>query len=292
MRFESTRIAGMQLGDLLDLCDGIAGVAFQRDLSDHGPRPTNDMEGHVDLVLLLVALLGDRHFRLVESIFFHHPLDAGQSAVEFLLRVEFAELQAGGADQLVGGRIRWRRPRSSPCPRRNWRPSESAAGRRWFRCDPPRPEYRRTVRSKKSLHRVVQRVARKRFADLERSGRQQRRRFFRRNTRQLDLINRQAEIGRDSSELVSGCAPDCVPDRASDGAADSAGCGWAAPLVAYASTNKITGTTQRVSPVFPCGPRGSSFSLHRNPPCGISGDAFRATAIAARLRPEIQPGQP
>ena len=43
---------------------------------------------------------------------------------------------------------------------------------------------------KKSLHRVVQRIARERFADLERRGRQQRRRFFGRNARQLDLIDR------------------------------------------------------------------------------------------------------
>src|ERR1700687_820051 len=75
------RIAGMQLGNLLDLFLGIAGVPFQSDLSDYGTRPGDDMEGHVDLVLLLVALFRDRHFRLVESVFFHHSLDASHSAV-------------------------------------------------------------------------------------------------------------------------------------------------------------------------------------------------------------------
>ena len=86
------RIAGMQLGDLSDLFDGIAGIAFQLYLSDYGTRPGDNMEGHVDLVLLLVALFGDRHSRLVESIFFQNSLDARQSVVDFLPRVEFAEL--------------------------------------------------------------------------------------------------------------------------------------------------------------------------------------------------------
>ncbi len=47
----------MQIGDLLDLRDGIAGVAVQRDLSDNGTSPADDMKGYVDLVLLFVALL-------------------------------------------------------------------------------------------------------------------------------------------------------------------------------------------------------------------------------------------
>src|ERR1700737_2847807 len=86
------RIAGMQLGDLPDLVDGIACVPFQFDLSDDGTRAGYDMEGHVDLVLRLIAIFGDRHSRLVESIFFHYALNARQSAVDFLARVKFAEL--------------------------------------------------------------------------------------------------------------------------------------------------------------------------------------------------------
>jgi len=65
------RIAGMQLGDLSDLFDGVAGITFQCYPADYGARPGDDMESHVDLMLLLVALFGDRHSRLVESIFFN-----------------------------------------------------------------------------------------------------------------------------------------------------------------------------------------------------------------------------
>ena len=46
----------MQLGDLSDLFDGIAGISFQCYPSDYSTRPSDDMEGYVDLVLLLVAL--------------------------------------------------------------------------------------------------------------------------------------------------------------------------------------------------------------------------------------------
>ncbi len=148
------------------------------------------MEGQVDLVLLLVALFGDRHFRLVESIFFHHSLDAGQSAIEFLRRVEFAELQAGGAGQLVRGRIGGdafdrHHAHEKIGDRQKAQPDAGGFGAIRFGLNIGEPSG-----GKKSLHRVVQRVARERFADLERRGRQQRSRFFRRNARQLDLINR------------------------------------------------------------------------------------------------------
>ena len=52
----------MESGDLLELGDGTASVAFESDLSDYGTRPGKHMEGQIDLVLLLVALFGDRHF--------------------------------------------------------------------------------------------------------------------------------------------------------------------------------------------------------------------------------------
>ena len=57
---------------------------------------------------------------------------------------------------------------------------------------------------KKRLHGIVQVVAGERLADFERRSRHQRRRFFRRNAGQLDLINRQSQIGRDGSEVRSG----------------------------------------------------------------------------------------
>src|SRR5260370_12183139 len=95
----------MQFRDLLDLFHRIAGVAIQSDLSDNGTRPGRDMEGHVDLVLLLVALFGDAHSRLVESIVFHHSLYACQSTVTILPSVEFAELQQGLSSQLITGRV-------------------------------------------------------------------------------------------------------------------------------------------------------------------------------------------
>ena len=145
------------------------------------------MEGQVDLVLLLVAFFGDRHFRLVESIFFQHSLDAGQSAVEFLPRVEFAELQAGGACQLVRGGIGGNAFNASACPRKNWRARQKAQadaggfGAIRFGLNIGEPSG-----GKKSLHRVVQCFARERFADLERRGREQRSGLFRRNARQLD----------------------------------------------------------------------------------------------------------
>src|SRR4030088_3384234 len=75
------RIAGMQLSDLSDLFNGIAGITFQPYLSDYGTRPGADLEGHVDRVLLQVPVFGDRHFRSVEPIFFQHSLDTRQSAV-------------------------------------------------------------------------------------------------------------------------------------------------------------------------------------------------------------------
>ena len=56
---------------------GIIGVPFERDLSHHRPRPRRNVEGQIDLVLQLVALLRARDFRLVESVLFQHPLDSG-----------------------------------------------------------------------------------------------------------------------------------------------------------------------------------------------------------------------
>jgi hypothetical protein len=105
MRLEANRYAGMQFGDLLDLFLRIAGIAFGSNLADDCARAGNHMQRQVDLVLLLVALFGDRNLRLVEAVLLHYPFDAGQTAVEFFVAVEFSQLQAGGARELVRGGI-------------------------------------------------------------------------------------------------------------------------------------------------------------------------------------------
>ena len=148
------------------------------------------MEGQVELVLLLVALFGDGHFRPVESVFFHYSLDACPSVVEFFWGVEFAKLQAGGAGQLVGGRIvrnafDRQHAHKKIGDRQKAQPDAGSVGAIRFGLN-----VGEAPGGKKSLHRVMQRFARERFADLERCGREQRSRFFRRNPRQLDLINR------------------------------------------------------------------------------------------------------
>ena len=64
------------------------------------------MEGHIDLVLLLVALFRDCCSGLMESIFLHHALDAFESMGDLLRGVEFAKLQTSSAGELVRGGIR------------------------------------------------------------------------------------------------------------------------------------------------------------------------------------------
>jgi hypothetical protein len=108
----------------------------------------------------------------------------------FSWSVKFAELQAAGACQLVGGRIGGDAFGSSPCPqkigsRQKAQPDAGGVGAIRFGLN-----IGEAAGGKKSLHRIVQRIARERFPDLERRGRQQRSRFFRRNAGQLDLINR------------------------------------------------------------------------------------------------------
>src|SRR5271155_5425661 len=91
----------MQFGDLPDLFLRIAGIAFHSNLSDDCAGAENHMKGEVDLVLLFVALFGDRNLRLVEAVLFHDSFDALQTAVEFFVAVEFSQLQTGGAGELV-----------------------------------------------------------------------------------------------------------------------------------------------------------------------------------------------
>ena len=64
----------MHLGHFLDLFDRIAGVAFKRDHAHRSSRALYHVKRQVDLMLRLVLLLADRHFRLVESVLLHHAL--------------------------------------------------------------------------------------------------------------------------------------------------------------------------------------------------------------------------
>ena len=83
----------------------VTGIAFDHNFSNQGVRTTDDMEGEIDLALALVTLFAVRDLRLMETVLFHDSLNARDSAVEFLGRVEFAQLQAAGASQLIRGGI-------------------------------------------------------------------------------------------------------------------------------------------------------------------------------------------
>ena len=137
------------------------------------------MEGQVDLVLRFVALFGDGRFGLVKSIIFHHSLDARESAVEFLLRVKFAELQAGRAGQLVGGRIgghTFDRHHADKVIGDGQKAQAHAGGGGAVRFGLNVGE---ASGGKKGLHGVVQVFARESCADFERRRRQQRSNVFR-----------------------------------------------------------------------------------------------------------------
>ena len=195
------QVAGMQPRDFLELCDRITGIAFKTDLADHGPWTGYDMEGQVDLVLLLVTLLGIGHRRLVESIFLHHSLDACLGPVEFFPRVEFTELQTGRADQLVGGRVAGNAFHGDHAhekigDRQKAQANAGSVGAIGFGLN-----IGEAPGGKKGLHGIVQVFASENFANPERRGGEQRSRFLRRNSRQLDSIDGQAEIGGDGSEV-------------------------------------------------------------------------------------------
>src|ERR1700691_300692 len=197
-------IASTELRDLLDLVQRIARVTLERNFSDRGATAGDNMESYVDLMLLLVALLGLGRLRLVEAVLLHDSLDARNSAVEFLLRIELAQLQSGGAGQLILQRIvrnaldrYYAYEKISDCQK-----AQTDAGGFGAICFGL--NIGETSGGKKSLHGVMQIFSRQWFADLKRSGRQEHCRFFRGNARQFDQINGQAEIGTNGSKLRCG----------------------------------------------------------------------------------------
>ena len=145
------RFAGMQFGDFLDLVDGITSIAFQRDLADR-QRAARRTTWKVRLIWCCCSSRCSEccHFRLVEAIFLHHSLDAGKSAVEFLLRSRVRRVAGGVALASWFGEGLVETPSTVTMPTKKLAyGQESAAGRRQFRCDRLRPEYRRNVRWRK-----------------------------------------------------------------------------------------------------------------------------------------------
>jgi len=180
----------MQPGDFLDFVPWNS----RRRLPPRFPQPAraarDDVKRHVHLVLRIVALLRGRHLRLVESILLHDSFDAGECAVDFLVGVELSQLQAGRAGQLVHGGIVGNAFDGNHAHKKisHRQKAQPDAGR--FRAIRFGLNIGEASGGEKSLHGVVERLARERFADLERSGCQQRGRFVRGNARQFKLVDR------------------------------------------------------------------------------------------------------
>ena len=137
----------------------------------------------------------------MEPVIFHHPLNTGERPVEFLLGVEFTELQASRTGQLIRRRV----VRDSLDCDRTY---EKISGRKKAQSDASSFGAVRlglnvgeAARGKKRLHRVVERITSEGLTDLERRRCQQRCCLFCRDPRQLNLINHQSQIRRDASEF-------------------------------------------------------------------------------------------
>lgn len=136
----------------------------------------------------------------MESIFFHHPLDTLQRVGAFLRSIEFTELEAGGAGELV----------------RRWIGGDSLNGDNAYEqigdgheAEPDagggrvglRLNIGESAHSKKALHGVVKILAGERLADFQAADCEHGGDFLGRKTGEFDLVDRQAEIGGDGSEL-------------------------------------------------------------------------------------------
>jgi hypothetical protein len=106
----------------------------------------------------------------MESVFNHHPLNPFESMRELFSRVQFAELQASSARQLIGGRVEGNSLDGDDAykkirRRQEAKPDAGSFGPFYFRLNIGKP-----ARGEERLYGIVEGIAGQGIADFERCG--------------------------------------------------------------------------------------------------------------------------
>src|ERR1700686_2089560 len=136
----------------------------------------------------------------MESVFFHHSLDTLDRVDAFLRSIEFAELEAGGAGELVRGGIGADSLNGDGTheKRDGGHEAQPEAGGGGIGL---RLNIGESGRRKKALPGVVKILTGERLADLQAAGCKHGGDFPGRNAGEVDLADSQAEIGGAGPEL-------------------------------------------------------------------------------------------